>query len=119
MKKTLVFLPVIFLLSGCNVIDFKTTPALNPEILWSGGEKVSEMRTTAKESWKAYYEDTIKDSVDIAVTAVKEQAETVKEEAKKAVQEAKNQYNSGVETINQNIQGQADEAKEQINKLKI
>lgn len=120
MKKALRTLPILLcILSGCQFPQGNANSAFKEEVLASGTEKVNEIRNATKENTKAYYEDTMKETVDTAITTAKNQADNIKKEAEKAVQEAKNQYNSGVELINQSIQDQADEVKNQVNKFKI
>lgn len=113
MRKTLRLLPLMFL-AGCDINLWPEISVPEP-----AQQAISSGLETVKEVGKAYYEDTMKETVDTAIMAVQEQAETVKQETQKAIQDAKDQYNTAIEQINQDIQKQADEAKDQINKLKI
>lgn len=78
----------------------------------SGAEALSGAWNSTKEVSQQYYNDQIKPSVDTAI-------DVAQEEREKLAQEAKNQYNQSVEQINEAIQGQADQAKDQVNKLKV
>jgi F0F1-type ATP synthase membrane subunit b/b' len=82
----------------------------------SGVETLSGVWNTTKEAGQEYYNDQIKPTVDTAIVQAKEEADALR-------QEAKNQYNSGLEQINQEIdertQNHTNQAKNQVNKLKI
>ena len=97
-----------FALCGCSP-DFSSTTNLNVEGLTSSGtEMLSGAWNTTKELWTEYYQDQIKPLVD-----------TAKQDAENLWQETKNQYNQGVEQVNEAIQTTANDAKNEVNKLKV
>ena len=102
----------LLVLWGCS-IDFSTTTTFNVDALTESGTAfLSGARETTKGVANEYYQDQVKPIVDTTVDAASKELE-------KATQQAKDLYNKEVEKINEAIQSKADEAKDEVNKLKV
>lgn len=77
-------------------------------VVGSGQEYLSGAWGTAKDYASGFYSDQVQPFVDAA-----------KVEVDSAVQTAKDAYNTEVEKINDRIQEKADQAKDEVNKIKV